>query len=210
MNNVKYEGINFQPTKIVCIGRNYVEHIEELNNETPSEPVIFIKPNSAISDHIESNQDEEIHYEGEISFIIENNKISGIGFGLDLTKRAVQKVLKSKGLPWERAKAFNKSAVFSDFVRCSDDYKSYKMELFIDNHLKQLANYELMINKPEILVAEIQTFLTLEDGDIIMTGTPKGVGVINSGELFTAKIYKNEQVIIEKSWCVDSLYREKQ
>lgn len=200
MNSVKYDDVDIQPSKIVCIGRNYVEHIKELDNEMPSEPVVFIKPNSAIASNVETNEDEEIHYEGEICFIIRNNKISGIGFGLDLTKRNLQKVLKSKGLPWERAKAFDKSAVFSDFVSCDGDYENYSMELWIDNRLIQVANYELMINKPESLVAEVQSFLTLEDGDIIMTGTPKGVGVINAGALFSAKIYKNEQVIIEHSW----------
>ncbi|TWX47837.1 fumarylacetoacetate hydrolase family protein [Colwellia hornerae] len=202
MNSVKHNGRTLIPSKVVCIGRNYVEHIEELDNEIPTEPVVFIKPNSAISNNIENNQDEEIHYEGEISFIIENNKISGIGFGLDLTKRKLQNVLKSKGLPWERAKAFDKSAVFSEFVSCDGDYQSYKMELYIDNHLIQFANYPLMINKPEMLITDIQRFLTLEDGDIIMTGTPKGVGIINLGQLFTAKIYENEEIIIEQSWLV--------
>jgi len=200
MNSVKYDGSAISPSKIVCIGRNYVEHIKELDNEVPAEPVIFLKPNSAISSNIETSKDEEIHYEGEICFIIQNNKISGIGFGLDLTKRNVQKVLKSKGLPWERAKAFDKSAIFSEFISCDADLSHYKMELVINNNLQQFASYELMINKPEALVTEVNSFLTLEDGDIIMTGTPKGVGVINAGERFTAKIYKNEQIIIEQSW----------
>jgi 2-keto-4-pentenoate hydratase/2-oxohepta-3-ene-1,7-dioic acid hydratase in catechol pathway len=200
MNSVKYDGAEIFPSKVVCIGRNYVEHIKELDNEIPTEPVIFIKPNSAIANNVETSQDEEIHYEGEICFIIENKQISAIGFGLDLTKRNVQKVLKSKGLPWERAKAFDKSAVFSNFVPCDDELLDYKMELFINNKLQQFASYELMINKPEALLTEVQSFLTLEDGDIIMTGTPKGVGVINTGELFSAKIYKNDQIIIEHSW----------
>ena len=199
MNSVKYDGAEIFPSKVVCIGRNYVEHIKELDNEIPTEPVIFIKPNSAIANNVETSQDEEIHYEGEICFIIENKQISAIGFGLDLTKRNVQKVLKSKGLPWERAKAFDKSA-FSNFVPCDDELLDYKMELFINNKLQQFASYELMINKPEALLTEVQSFLTLEDGDIIMTGTPKGVGVINTGELFSAKIYKNDQIIIEHSW----------
>jgi len=202
MNSVKYDGVDIFPSKVVCIGRNYVEHIKELDNETPTEPVVFIKPNSAISHHVKNSISEEIHYEGEICFIIQNSKISGIGFGLDLTKRNVQKELKAKGLPWERAKAFDKSAVFSEFVTCDDDYQSYKMELFIDNRLQQFANFELMINKPEALLTEVQSFLTLEDGDILMTGTPKGVGIINSGELFSAKIYKNEILIIEQSWLI--------
>ena len=199
MRYIKLNGIKIQPTKIVCIGRNYVEHIKELENEMPNEPVIFIKPNSSISSSLNTSKTEEIHYEGEICFSIKNGKIYGVGFGLDLTKRNLQATLKSKGLPWERAKSFDKSAVFSEFVNC-DDIQNYKMELYINDNLKQFANYELMIHKPEALAEEIQSFMTLEDGDIIMTGTPKGVGVITSGEKFTAKILCRESVIIEKSW----------
>lgn len=200
MNYVKLNGIEILPTKIVCIGRNYVEHIKELSNEMPTEPVVFIKPNSSISTTVNSGKTEEIHYEGEICFSIKNGKIYGVGFGLDLTKRNLQSTLKSKGLPWERAKAFDKSAVFSEFVKCDADIASYKMELYINGNLQQLANYELMIHKPEALTEEIKSFMTLEDGDIIMTGTPKGVGVINLGDNFTAKIFCRGNLVIEKTW----------
>lgn len=200
MKYLKLNGVEIHPTKVVCIGRNYVEHIEELNNETPTEPVIFIKPNSSIANGIETSKIEEIHYEGEICFSIKNGKIYSVGFGLDLTKRNLQSTLKNKGLPWERAKSFDKSAVFSDFVKCEDNIQNYKLELYINGSLKQFANYELMIHKPGALVEEIQSFMTLEDDDIIMTGTPKGVGIINAGETFTAKILYGEDVIIEKSW----------
>lgn len=202
LNSIKFADLTLVPSKVVCIGRNYVEHIKELNNELPTEPVIFIKPNSAISNNITTNKTEEIHYEGEICFLIKNNQIAGIGFGLDLTKRQLQSSLKSKGLPWERAKAFDKSAIFSEFVQCDSQLSSYKMALFINNNLQQLANYDLMINKPEQLLAEIQSFLTLENGDIIMTGTPKGVGIIHSGDVFQAKIFKGDQEIINHSWVV--------
>jgi len=200
MKSVLIDGVSFLPSKVVCIGRNYVEHIKELENETPTEPVVFIKPNSSISNNVHSGESQEIHYEGEICFSIKNNNIYGIGFGLDLTKRNIQATLKSKGLPWERAKSFDKSAVFSEFVKCSDDIQHYKMELFINNQLKQFATYGLMIYKPEALVKEIQSFITLEDNDVIMSGTPKGVGIINLGDKFTAKIYHHDIVIIEKSW----------
>ncbi|GIU41344.1 2-keto-4-pentenoate hydratase [Shewanella sairae] len=200
MKYVKLNETEVKPTKVVCIGRNYVEHIKELNNETPSEPVIFIKPNSSISNNIETSKTDEIHYEGEICLLIKNGEISGVGFGLDLTKRNLQATLKSKGLPWERAKSFDKSAVFSEFVKCEDDIQNYKMELYVNEEIKQFANHDLMIHKPEALVEEVQSFMTLEDGDIIMTGTPKGVGAINSGEIFTAKIFCRENLIIEKSW----------
>lgn len=200
MKSVKINGLEAQPTKIVCIGRNYVEHIKELNNETQTEPVVFLKPNSSISSNIFTSKIEEIHYEGEICFIVKNGVIYGVGFGLDLTKRNLQARLKEKGLPWERAKSFDNSAVFSEFIKCDDDIQNYRMELYINGKLKQFANYKLMIHKPEALVEEIQNFITLEDDDIIMTGTPKGVGAIYSGELFTAKIFHDENVIIEKSW----------
>ena len=200
MKSVKLNGIDIQPTKIVCVGRNYVGHIKELDNEAPTEPVVFIKPNSSISSSIKTSTIEEIHYEGEICFSIKKGKIYAIGFGLDLTKRNLQATLKSKGLPWERAKSFDKSAVFSEFVQCDDDISSYKMKLYINDSLKQFANYELMIHKPEALTEEIQTFMTLDDGDIIMTGTPKGAGLINVGEKFTAKIFCHDNLIIEKSW----------
>lgn len=203
MNSVVVNGHKISPSKVVCIGRNYVEHIQELNNEMPTEPVLFIKPNSAISDVIESGKTEEIHYEGEISFLIKNNKISAVGFGLDLTKRTIQSALKSKGLPWERAKAFNKSAVFSEFIECKQDLSVYKMALYINDELIQMATYDLMIHKPEALLTEVSSIFTLEDGDIIMTGTPKGVGVINSGDTFNAIIYENDIAVIQHVWHVN-------
>lgn len=200
MKSVALNGHNIAPSKIICIGRNYVEHIEELNNEMPTEPVIFLKPNSAIAQQLESGKAEEVHFEGEICFLIKNSKISAVGFGLDLTKRQVQSQLKAKGLPWERAKAFNKSAIFSQFVNCEHPLESYKMELFINGELTQHATYELMINKPEQLLTEVNEIFDLEDGDIIMTGTPKGVGLVNSGDKFTAKIYQEDSIIIDTSW----------
>ncbi len=116
MKSVMFENKKVIPSKIVCIGRNYVEHIKELGNEMPSSMVIFNKPNSSVSDTLFEPANELCHYEGEISFLITNSKISGVGFGLDLTKRKIQGSLKEKGLPWERAKAFDNSAVFSEFV----------------------------------------------------------------------------------------------
>lgn len=202
MKSIQLNGSPVTPSKIICIGRNYVEHIQELENEMPTEPVIFIKPNSAISDVIESGQKDEIHYEGEICFLLKGGIISAIGFGLDLTKRQIQSRLKAKGLPWERAKSFDKSAVFSHFVDCHDNLANYRMELYINEELTQFATYELMIHKPESLLSEVSEIFTLEDGDILMTGTPKGVGLVNQGDAFTAKIYQNDTLLIEKSWLV--------
>ncbi len=103
MKSVMWEGEPVYPSKVVCIGRNYAENIRELDNEASPEPVIFLKPNSAISADIHSSKSELIHYEGEITFLVRSGELSGVGFGLDLTKRDLQHELKSKGLPWERA-----------------------------------------------------------------------------------------------------------
>ncbi|MCP3922888.1 MAG: fumarylacetoacetate hydrolase family protein [Desulfobacterales bacterium] len=202
MNSIKLNGNKITPSKVVCIGRNYVEHIEELNNEVPSEPVIFIKPNSAISNEIYSGKTDTIHYEGEISFLVVSSKISAIGMGLDLTKREVQTKLKTKGLPWERAKSFDNSAVFSDFVPFNGNMKDLRMELYINSVLIQKAEYQMMLNKPNDILNEIKTFLTLEDGDIVMTGTPKGVGEIKTGDIFLGKIFEGDQLLVDGSWVV--------
>ena len=202
MQFVKLNGKEIIPSKIVCVGRNYVEHIEELNNEIPTEPVIFIKPNSAISSEVYSNQDDHIHYEGEICFLIQSNSLFAVGFGLDLTKRKLQTKLKSKGLPWEKAKSFDKSAVFSEFVIFAGDIQNLNMELYLNNKRVQKAGYDLMLNKPVEILNEIHHFLTLEDGDLIMSGTPKGVGVLKAGDTLRGKIYEQQNLLIEASWRV--------
>ncbi len=202
MNNIQIENETLQPSKVVCIGRNYVAHIEELNNVVPDEPVIFIKPNSSISDEIHLQGEEEIHYEGEISFVIKDNQISAVGFGLDLTKRAVQSKLKNKGLPWERAKAFDGSAVFSEFKTITGNVKNLSLELHINGELIQQGGFELMLFKPDSILKDVSSFLTLENGDVLMTGTPAGVGQINSGDEFVGKIFSVDQLIIEKTWLV--------
>ena len=117
MNHIYFNHKEWYPSKVVCIGRNYTEHIHELNNEVPSEMVFFIKPNSSISTQLSFPKGvKSCHYEAEISFMIQKGKITAVGFGLDLTLREVQTQLKAKGLPWERAKSFLGSAVFSPFV----------------------------------------------------------------------------------------------
>ncbi len=190
------------PSKVACIGRNYVEHIQELNNEMPSQPVIFIKPNSAISDELCSGETDVIHYEGEISFVIQKGQLQAVGFGLDLTKRTVQSQLKAKGLPWERAKAFDKAAVFSEFVSFDGDVDTLQMDLFINDELIQTGSTKLMMLKPKQVLSEIQSFMTLDDGDIMMTGTPKGVGKVIKDDIFVGKILQNNRVLVEASWVV--------
>ena len=199
---ITFDGADLSPSKVVCVGRNYADHISELGNETPSEPVIFIKPNSAVSHEIYTHKTHEIHYEGELSFVIMGGRIAGVGFGLDLTKRAIQTQLKEKGLPWERAKAFDHSAVFSEFVKVEGNTADLRLALHINGELRQSGGYELMLNKPESLIKEVSSFMTWVDGDVLMTGTPKGVGKVNKGDLFEAKVLSENRVLLECSWTV--------
>ncbi|PWQ97547.1 fumarylacetoacetate hydrolase family protein [Leucothrix arctica] len=200
MNMLTLDNYVVRPTKVVCIGRNYVEHIQELNNEIPTEPVVFLKPNSAISKDLISGTDEPIHYEGELCFMVQSGQLAAVGFGLDLTKRETQSRLKGKGLPWERAKAFDGSAVFSDFVSYSDDISTLSLKLFINDELIQQGGVELMMYKPETILAEVTSFLTLQDTDVIMTGTPKGVGVIEKGARFVGQVFSGDQLLVEGRW----------
>lgn len=203
MNAIVLKNIEIFPSKVVCIGRNYLDHIKELNNETPEEMVFFIKPNSAISNKLvfPKNQNS-CHYEAEISFLIEDSKIIAVAFGLDLTLREVQSKLKEKGLPWERAKAFDGAAVFSKFVSFNDDISKLAIELYINGELKQKADYSLMINKPSQIIKEVNSFLSFEDGDILMTGTPQGVGSFKEGDVFVGKIFFDKKIIIEETFRV--------
>lgn len=201
MKKILHDNKYITPSKVICIGRNYVEHIKELNNETPDSMVIFNKPNSAISNEL-LYFSEDTRFEAEISFLIKNNKIDGVGFGLDLTKANIQDKLKLSKLPWERAKSFDKSAVFGNFVKVEDDISELKLELFINKKLTQLATIDLMIYKPLEIIEEIKSFMTLEDGDIIMTGTPKGVGTYKSNDIFVAKLYNKGKLINEYEWIV--------
>ncbi|MGK0272261.1 MAG: 2-keto-4-pentenoate hydratase/2-oxohepta-3-ene-1,7-dioic acid hydratase in catechol pathway [Cocleimonas sp.] len=202
MNSINYQNQPIQPSKIVCIGKNYMAHIEEMNSVIPEEPVIFMKPNSAISNQMIFNSEEEIHYEGEICLLIQDKQITALGFGLDLTKRSVQAKLKAKGLPWERAKAFDGSAQFSEFIPFSGSTDTLRLELSINGELIQQGGYELMLYKPEVILQEVNKYFTLEDGDIIMTGTPSGVGKINAGDDFLGKVFSGDDLIVEKQWIV--------
>lgn len=202
MKPIKWDGKDIYPSKIICIGRNYVDHIKELGNEVPKEPVIFIKPNSAISTEIHSSDSDEIHYEAEISFVIRAGEVAAVSLGLDLTKRELQSRLKAKGLPWERSKAFDGAAVFSEFVTVTGPVDNLRLELSINDCLVQQGGCQLMIYKPDEIVAEVKSFLTLEDGDLIMTGTPAGVGVVNAGDRFSGRIYDDDKQIVGCSWVV--------
>ena len=199
MNLVRFGVRELAPSKVVCIGRNYAEHISELGSEFPDDPVIFIKPNSAISDQVVVGPDV-LHYEGEICFLLERGTFAGIGFGLDLTRRVVQSRLKEKGLPWERAKAFDGAAVFSAFVPLEAKVEDLRLSLMIDGAQVQAGGVDQMIYGPEDLLREIQSTFTLEDGDVLMSGTPKGVGEVRAGSELVGRVYAGDSLLVEGRW----------
>ncbi len=207
MKTIQYNNQELVVSKVVCIGRNYVEHIEELGNEVPSSMVVFNKPNSAISDKLYYFS-EHCRFEGEICFLIRDAKIEAVGFGFDLTHADIQNHLKSKGLPWERAKAFDHSAVLSEFVPFTGDISTLGMKLYINDKLVQFATYDLLMYKPYTMLSEIQSFMTLDDNDIIMSGTPKGVGTYSPGDKFVGQVFVGELLLLEKEWIAKSLKRK--
>lgn len=192
-----------QPRKIVCIGRNYVAHIEELGNEVPDEMVVFVKPGSALTDRLSAFHQEPLHYECELCLKIEGGRIAALGLGLDLTKRQLQSQLRAKGLPWERSKAFDGSVVLSDFINLKAWPQDLRFELWVDGELRQQGQPEFMIYKPQQILAELKTFMKLEDGDVVMTGTPAGVGEIQAGESFEAKLWLGEELVLSKTWLAE-------
>lgn len=202
MNTINLSGHLITPSKIICIGRNYVDHINELGNEIPADMVIFLKPNSAIGrNKIRSTHaGEPLHYETEIVYMIEGGQVAAVGLGLDLTKRMLQSNLKAKGLPWERAKAFNGSAVFSKFVQLPNPTGTLRLKLFVDGQLRQSGGTQQMISCPYDILTEVRTFLTLNDGDLIMTGTPKGVGQIQPGSSYRAQLLLGDDCLVEQTW----------
>jgi acylpyruvate hydrolase len=191
--------------KIICIGRNYAEHIAELNNERPDEPVIFSKPDTAILKDGEPfyypDFSQDIHHEVEI--IVKINKMGKnidekfahkyydeIGIGIDFTARDIQSKLKAKGLPWDLAKGFNGAAPISDFVSKSkyEDLKSLNFHLDVNNERKQIGNTSMMLYPIDTIIAFISKYFTLKVGDIIFTGTPAGVGPVKIGDTLSCFI----------------------
>jgi len=210
MKSVNFEDTKVVPSKIICIGRNYVDHIKELGNQLPdevisNEVIVFLKPNSAISDELKSVHQEPLHYEAELCFLYQKEnehpgKFCAVAIGLDLTKRALQTKLKAKGLPWERAKAFDGAALFSAFVAIDNIDEALQLELTIDNQIVQAGGVDLMMIKPDAILTELESFLTLENGDIVMTGTPKGVGEIIAGSIFSGKVITKNNVLVSVQW----------
>jgi len=186
--------------KIICIGRNYVAHARELNNEIPDEPVFFMKPDSALLRNNEPfyipDWTNEVHHEIELVIKISrlgksiekqfaHRYFNEIGLGIDFTARDVQAELKSKGLPWEKAKAFDQSAVLSSTFIDKSNFsvrESIHFSLNINGTLVQNGNSELMIFDFESIITHVSKYVTLKIGDLIYTGTPAGVGAVKIGD----------------------------
>ncbi len=202
--------------KILCIGRNYVDHAKELNNPLPSEPVVFLKPETAL---LRTNKPffipdfaEEFHYEVEL--VIRINRLGKnigikfahryydeIGIGIDFTARDLQNSLKKKGLPWEKSKAFDNSAALSKFVPITKfkDVQNINFRLDINGEKRQEGNSSLMIFKVDEIISHLSKYFTLKMGDLIYTGTPAGVG--------TVKIDDRLQLYIEDELMLDFMIK---
>ncbi|MBB1366890.1 fumarylacetoacetate hydrolase family protein [Pseudoalteromonas sp. SR44-5] len=193
------------PSKVICIGRNYAAHIAELGNQVADEMVVFLKPPSAITNTLMcTHKDEQLHFETEICFQVNNGCLAAVAVGLDLTKRDLQSKLKASGLPWERAKAFDGSALFSEFVQIDEQaIEHLSLTLLIDNKVRQQGGVELMLYKPAVISAQVSEFMTLIDGDIIMTGTPAGVGAVNAGSTFIAQLHLGSDLLIQQEWLAE-------
>lgn len=200
--------------KIICIGRNYAKHIEELENEKPENPVIFLKPDSAI---LAKNQpffippfSDDVHYEVEI--LVKINKVGKyiqekfahkyydeIGLGIDFTARDLQNQLKDKGLPWEKSKAFDGSALIGKFLpkESLGDLKNLDFKLSKNETLVQQGNTNAMLWKVDELIAYVSQFFTLKKGDVIFTGTPAGVGRVLENDILTGTIQNKEMFSIK-------------
>ncbi|MSP85016.1 MAG: FAA hydrolase family protein [Flavobacteriaceae bacterium] len=195
--------------KIICIGRNYTKHIEELRNERPDEPVVFMKPDSAVllrqHPFVIPEFSEDIHHELEI--IVKINKVGKyidakfahkyydeIGVGIDFTARDLQQQLKDKGLPWEKAKAFDGSAVIGDFMQKStfNSLENLTFELTNNGFTVQKGNTYFMLWKIDELIAYVSQYFTLKIGDIIFTGTPEGVAAVHTDDILEGFLEGNK------------------
>lgn len=195
--------------KIICIGRNYTDHISELDNEKPEHPIIFMKPDTAI---LLKNQpffipdfSNDVHHEVEILIKISrvgkhidakfaHKYYDEIGLGIDFTARDLQQELKSKGLPWEKAKSFDGAAVIGNFVpkETFNDVNEIAFSLQKNEKVVQQGQTSLMLWKIDALIEYVSKYFTLKIGDIIFTGTPSGVAKVNPNDVLTGFIEKKQ------------------
>lgn len=190
--------------KIICIGRNYAEHAKEMRSEVPTEPVFFMKPETALlkgNDFYYPDFTKDLHHEVEIVLKISKNGkhiaeefaatyYNEIGIGIDFTARDLQMKCKEKGLPWEKAKAFDNSAPVSEFI-AKDRFASVTnlgFDLKINGVERQKGNTKDLLFSFEQVIAYVSTFVTLKTGDLIFTGTPEGVSAVKPGDLLEASI----------------------
>jgi len=197
--------------KIICIGRNYVEHAHELKNEVPTEPVFFLKPDTALLPKQRAfylpEFSGDIHYEVELVLKIckegkhiakefANRYYDEVTAGIDFTARDIQQKQKEKGLPWEPAKAFDHSAPVGEFIALNSvpDPQKINFHLDINGKRVQTGNSGLMIFSFDDIVSYISKFITLKKGDLVFTGTPKGVGPVKAGDKLDASV-ENKKVL---------------
>jgi 2-keto-4-pentenoate hydratase/2-oxohepta-3-ene-1,7-dioic acid hydratase in catechol pathway len=195
--------------KIICIGRNYAEHIKELQNERPGEPVVFIKPDSAVlpkeQDFYIPDFSKDIHYEVEVLVKIKRvgkhisekfapTYYDEIGLGIDFTARDLQSQLKEKGLPWEKAKGFDGAAVIGKWLPKSkfEDLNNLNFKLLKNDEVVQDGNTSFMLWKIDEIIAYVSTFFMLKKGDIIFTGTPAGVGKVSANDYLSGTLEGEE------------------
>lgn len=207
MKQVKLDGATYEfPIgKILCIGRNYVDHIKELGNETPDAPVIFMKPASSVIDDggtvVIPSYSRDCHHEAELALLIGRTgknipaelvmeHVAGFGVALDLTLRDVQSEQKKKGLPWEIAKGFDTSCPLSSFVSTAQvkDPQNLAIRLTVNGELRQNGCTAMMIHPIADLVSHMSRIFTLEPGDVILTGTPAGVSQLQHGDIVQVEI----------------------
>lgn len=198
--------------KIICIGRNYADHAAELKNEKPTEPVVFMKPDSALlpkkQPFVIPEFSDDVHHEVEL--LVRINRLGKhiqpkfahkyydqIGLGLDFTARDLQNELKEKGLPWEKAKSFDGAAVVSNqwlSVNDFEDINDINFTLEKNNEIVQQGNSSQMLWKIDEIISYVSQYFTLKIGDIIFTGTPKGVGQVKPDDKLIAKIGDTELI----------------
>jgi len=211
----KIKDESIQPSRIFCIGKNYLNHIKEMKSEIPTKPVIFMKPVTSLVAEGKiipfPKHGKDMHYEAELVILIgkeghvksiEDSEefIKGISLGLDLTLRDVQNELKEKGLPWEISKSFDQSAAIGKFVPFSKaiDLNNIEFKCFVNEELRQIGNSKNMIFQVKNLIIEINKIWKLLPGDLIYTGTPEGVGSLRKDD----KIKIESKLTGSFSWII--------
>lgn len=203
---------NLPVGKVVCVGRNYADHAAELNNPVPTTPMLFIKPSTAIvplADAFTVPVDfGSVHFETEMAILIGQTlknathaeveaALAGVGVALDLTLRDVQSKLKDQGHPWEKSKGFDGACPLSAFLEpvAVGDLQAQQIRLTVNGQLRQNGNSSHMLNKVVPLIAYMSHYFTLLPGDVVLTGTPAGVGAVNPGDKLIVEL--GEQLRIE-------------